>query len=432
LGLNCSQQLDHGGIEHSNTLAPFENGASRFFTVLLNDLLRYGVTPLVVRRHTGHHLEVEIVLDGVRVDGTSWEIESLFNRERLIVVPKSQYAIEVEDDGPYGNITLLGSTHCLLSVRGGESDVTVAFSDDGPQPYTREVKLSTVVLPSERWPENRAKWLRAEELGFHAAYTYDHLSWRSFRERTWMSMVPLLAAVSEATSTIRLGPLVTSPNFRHPLLLAKDLITLDDVSNGRLTVGVGAGGRGFDAEVFGDTPWTNRERHERFVEFTNALDTLLRENASTIDGAFYPVVDSRQLPGPVQRPRPPLLVSALGPKSISFAARIGDGWICVGGLVESNMTTEEVVREQSNKLDSELSGFGRSGDAFERLFLDGFNDESPLSSFESFVDWAGRYHALGFTELVIHYPVVDSPFDVDQSLFERIATDGREAIVAWH
>jgi len=245
-------------------------------------------------------------------------------------------------------------------------------------------------------------------------------------------MVPLLAAVSEATSTVRLGPLVTSPNFRHPLLLAKDLITLDDVSDGRLTIGVGAGGRGFDAEVFGEEPWTNRERHERFVEFTTVLDTLLRENGSTIDGAFYPVVDSRQIPGPVQRPRPPLLVSALGPKSISFAAQIGDGWICVGGLVESNLTTEEVVREQSTRLDSELVNRGRGDDAFQRLFLDGFNDESPLTSFDSFVDWAGRYHALGFTELVIHFPVPDSPFDVNQSLFERIATEGREVIVAWH
>lgn len=246
-----------------------------------------------------------------------------------------------------------------------------------------------------------------------------------------MSMVPLLAAVSEVTSTIRLGPLVTTPNFRHPLLLAKDLVTLDDVSNGRLTIGVGAGGRGFDAEVLGDEPWTDRERHERFVEFTTVLDTLLREDASTIDGAFYPVVDSRQIPGPVQRPRPPLLVSALGPRSISFAAQIGDGWICVGGLVESDMTTEEVVREQSARLDDELHSCGRGDSVFQRVFLDGFNDETPLSSFASFLDWAGRYHALGFTELVIHYPIADSLFDVDQALFERIATEGRDVIAAW-
>jgi alkanesulfonate monooxygenase SsuD/methylene tetrahydromethanopterin reductase-like flavin-dependent oxidoreductase (luciferase family) len=292
------------------------------------------------------------------------------------------------------------------------------------------VQLSVVVLPSERWSENRAKWLHAEELGFHAAYTYDHLSWRSFRDRTWMSMVPLLAAVSAVTSSISLGPLVTSPNFRHPLLLAKDLITLDDLSGGRLVIGIGAGGRGFDASVFGGAQWSTAERHERFKEFTSTLDRLLREPDSTIAGTYYPIVESRQIPGPLQKPRPPLLVSALGSKGITFAAQIGDGWISVGGLPEWSGTTEEAVREQSGRLDDALAMTGRTTH-FERLFLDGQNDESPTTSYERFIDWAERYRALRFSELVIHYPVADSIFDYDLDLFERIATEGRETLEAW-
>jgi alkanesulfonate monooxygenase SsuD/methylene tetrahydromethanopterin reductase-like flavin-dependent oxidoreductase (luciferase family) len=272
--------------------------------------------------------------------------------------------------------------------------------------------------------------MHAEELGFHAAYTYDHLSWRSFRDRTWMSMVPLLAAVSTVTSRISLGPLVTSPNFRHPLLLAKDLITLDDLSGGRLIVGIGAGGRGFDAEVFGGAQWSSAERHERFKEFTATLDQLLREPASSIAGTFYPIVESRQIPGPLQQPRPPLLVSALGPKGIAFAAQIGDGWISVGGLPEWSGTTEEAVREQSARLDEALAMNGRATH-FERLFLDGQNDESPTTSYERFIDWAERYRTLRFNELVIHYPVVDSIFDYDLKLFERIGTEGRETLEAW-
>jgi len=293
------------------------------------------------------------------------------------------------------------------------------------------VKLSVVVLPSERWSENRAKWLHAEELGLHAAYTYDHLSWRSFRERTWMSMVPLLAAVSAVTTKISIGPLVTSPNFRHPLLLAKDLITLDDVSEGRLIIGVGAGGRGFDASVFGGVTWSNAERHERFKEFTATLDQLLREPASTVAGTYYPIVESRQIPGPLQQPRPPLFVSALGPKGIAFAAQVGDGWISVGGLPEWTGSTEEAVRAQSKCLDEALAQHGRTT-RFERLLLDGFSDESPTTSYERFVDWAGRYHAIGFSEVVIHYPVTDSTFDYDLALFERIATEGRETLEAWN
>lgn len=293
------------------------------------------------------------------------------------------------------------------------------------------MKLSVVVLPSERWAQNQSKWIQAEQLGFHAAYTYDHLSWRSFRDRTWMSMVPLLAAASAATSSIAFGPLVTSPNFRHPLLLAKDLITLDDLSGGRLIIGIGAGGQGFDASVLGNEPWSTTERHERFKEFTSTLDRLLREPESTIDGPYYPIIESRQIPGPVQQPRPPMFVSAMGSKAISFAAQIGDGWISVGGLPTWKGSTEEAAREQSARLDEALAHSGRTG-PFARLFLDGQNDESPLTSYERFIDWAGRYRAIGFSELVIHYPVADSIFDVDQGLFERIATQGRETIEAWN
>ena len=77
---------------------------------------------------------------------------------------------------------------------------------------------------------------------------------RSFRDRPWFGAVPTLAAAAAATTHLRLGPLVTSPNFRHPVTLAKDLMSLDDISAGRLIVGIGAGGIGFDAEVLGEAP----------------------------------------------------------------------------------------------------------------------------------------------------------------------------------
>jgi alkanesulfonate monooxygenase SsuD/methylene tetrahydromethanopterin reductase-like flavin-dependent oxidoreductase (luciferase family) len=168
-------------------------------------------------------------------------------------------------------------------------------------------------------------WRQADEYGLHAAYTYDHLSWRSFREAPWFTMIPTLTAAAGVTTSLRLGPLVTSPNFRHPLLLAKDLLALDDISGGRISIDVGSGGTGFDATVLGGKVWSVGERHARFVEFTRALDILLREPATNLEGPFYPVVDSRQIPGPVQSPRPPILLGALGPKSLALAAEIAEG-----------------------------------------------------------------------------------------------------------
>ena len=292
------------------------------------------------------------------------------------------------------------------------------------------MRLSTVILPSERWSENRPKWIEAERLGLHAAYTYDHLSWRSFRERPWFTMVPFLAAASQVTSSIRLGPLVTTPNFRHPLLLAKDLLALDDVSNGRLVVGVGAGGQGFDASVLGHEPWSDRERFARYQEFTLTLERLLREPATSVKGEYYSVQDSRQLPGPVQRPRPPLYLSGLRRRSIAFAAEVGDGWVSVGAFSDAGDSTEVAVERQSQLLDDALGELGRTG-PYERLFLGPQTDEAPLGSYEGFLDWAGRYRELKITELVIHYPIPDSIFDYDHGLFERIATEGRDVLESW-
>jgi len=73
------------------------------------------------------------------------------------------------------------------------------------------LRLSTVILPIYRWaPEGRDIWQRAEEMGFGAAYTYDHLSWRTFRDAHWYGAIPTLTAAAGVTGTIRLGTMVTS------------------------------------------------------------------------------------------------------------------------------------------------------------------------------------------------------------------------------
>jgi alkanesulfonate monooxygenase SsuD/methylene tetrahydromethanopterin reductase-like flavin-dependent oxidoreductase (luciferase family) len=294
------------------------------------------------------------------------------------------------------------------------------------------MRLSVVILPTPRWSEVRPHWARAEEFGLYAGYTCDHLSWRSFRDKAWFTMVPTLVAAATATDSIRLGPLVTTPNFRHPLVLAKDLLALDDISNGRAIVGIGSGGRGFDATVLGHHAWSADERHRRFEEFTRALDRLLREQVSTLDGPFYPVVDSRQYPGPVQLPRPPIIVSALGPKSLALCAEIADGWVSIGSATRSHdQSTSEEVATQVSKLNEELERQGQTESSMQRLLLDFEGGEEPLASFDAFIDWAGRYRALGFDELVVHWPVPDSPYDYDRAVFERVATEGHAQIASW-
>ena len=286
------------------------------------------------------------------------------------------------------------------------------------------MRLSTVILPLARWSRSNEKWRRAEELGFSTAYTYDHLSWGRLEDRPWLGAVPTLSAAALATSTIRLGTLVTTPNFRHPVPLAKDLLSLDDLSNGRLTVGVGAGGIGSDAMVLGNDPWSAQERMDRFVNFVELLDHLLEHPVTSHRGSFYSASDARMLPGTVQQPRPPLFVAAAGKRGLGVVTRFGQGWVTIGRSSNAQESCYDAVSSQLNRLRGALDDAGRSLDSIERLLLDGLNDEQPLVSLDAFVDWAGRYQSLGITELVIHWPEPNSLFDFDVATFEKIASEG--------
>lgn len=283
-------------------------------------------------------------------------------------------------------------------------------------------------MPTGRVKTMLEAWRRVDDWGLHAAYTYDHLTWRSFREDPWYALVPTLAAAAASTTRVRLGPLVTTPNLRHPVVLTKELQTLDHLSNGRLSVGVGAGGTGYDATAFGAAPLTSPERHARFVDFTETLVHLLANRIGDIATDHFVAHDTRQIPSSLQRPRPPLYISGLGPKSIDLAARLGDGWVTIGSSDERS--TLDAVRRQIDWLATARSRHGVT-DHFEKILLDMHVDEHPLASLEAFLDWAGRYAALGITEVVVHYPVPDSPFDADLTTFEAIATTGRELVANW-
>lgn len=291
-------------------------------------------------------------------------------------------------------------------------------------------RLGTVILPYRRWQDGgRAAWQRAEELGFHTAYTYDHLSWRSFRDGPWFGALPTLTAAAGITERMRLGTLVTSPNFRHPVTLAKELISLDDISGGRVTLGIGAGGTGFDATTLGQEPWTPSERADRFAEFVPLLDRLLSEDAVSYEGRFYSAHEARNIPGCVQRPRLPFTVAATGPRGLRLAARYGQAWVTTGDpkLYETGTPEQswQALRDQVERLSKACADIGRDADAMDKVLLTGSTPDRsrPLESLDAFVDFAGRYMELGFSEIAIHWPIPNSDFAAGEGVFEKIATE---------
>jgi alkanesulfonate monooxygenase SsuD/methylene tetrahydromethanopterin reductase-like flavin-dependent oxidoreductase (luciferase family) len=285
------------------------------------------------------------------------------------------------------------------------------------------VRLGVVILPEQRWRAGGAStWLAAEALGFAHAWTYDHLAWRTLRDDPWFGAVPVLAAAAAVTSTIRLGPLVASPNFRHPVPFAREVLALDDIAGGRLTVGLGAGGEGWDASMLGHEPWARAERTERFEEFVALLDRLLTEGDVTSAGRYYAAVEARSAPGCVQRPRVPFAVAATGPRGMAVAAAFARTWVSTGertsGEAVDAATGAEQIGRQVEQLDDACAAIGRDPNTIDRLVLAGPSLDQGLSSVDHFADTLGRYAAAGATDFVVHWPRPSDPYRGDRATFE--------------
>lgn len=282
-----------------------------------------------------------------------------------------------------------------------------------------------MLLPQERWATARERWRRAEELGFDHAWTYDHLAWRDLADEPWFATVPLLAAAAAVTTRIGLGTWVASPNFRHPVPFAKDVMGLDDVSGGRFVLGVGAGGEGWDAGVLGPAP-TRGERTRRFAEFLEVLDALLTQPVTEHVGEFYEAHAARMVPGTLARPRTPFVVAANGPRGMALAARHGQGWVTYGP------GTGVGAGEAGDAQEAWWAGLARMAQAFDEveaaagvrvprwLSLDGAPTFS-LTDADLAAEGVERAAALGFGDVVVHWPRAQGVYAGGERELERFA-----------
>jgi alkanesulfonate monooxygenase SsuD/methylene tetrahydromethanopterin reductase-like flavin-dependent oxidoreductase (luciferase family) len=286
------------------------------------------------------------------------------------------------------------------------------------------VRVGVCIIPTDPWPTAVDQARHVEALGFDHLWTYDHLSWQHYRDEPWFGAIPWLTGLAGVTERIRLGTLVCSPNFREPLTLAKDAIALDHVSGGRFVLGVGAGGVGWDATVYGGEPIAPAARTARFAEMVEALDGLLTHGTYSYAGDHYVIADARTLPGPLQRPRLPLAVAAAGPKALAVTARYGDAWITIGDPWHDDSAAgiERAVRDQVHRLEDACAAIGRDPAALDRILLTGAGDDRPLASVDAFADYAGRFADVGVTDLVLHHPRAGDPhWDDPPDSLDRVA-----------
>jgi alkanesulfonate monooxygenase SsuD/methylene tetrahydromethanopterin reductase-like flavin-dependent oxidoreductase (luciferase family) len=287
------------------------------------------------------------------------------------------------------------------------------------------VRFGIVILADQRWQQSAPRWRRAEEYGFDHAWTYDHLGWGSLVDGPWFDAIPTLTAAATVTTRISLGMLVASPNFRHPVSFARQLTAVDDISGGRLMLGLGAGagGTSFDTTVLGGQQLTARERVDRFAEFAELLDLLLRNDRVTWHGAYYEAVDARTTPGCIQKPRVPFVMAANGQRSIGIAARFGDGWVTTGRPADDLQTWWRTVADRGRQFDDALSCAGRTPAEVRRYLSLDAGPVYSLSSAEFFADAVARAVELGFTDVITHWPRPDGPYAGDEAVLDVIAAN---------
>jgi alkanesulfonate monooxygenase SsuD/methylene tetrahydromethanopterin reductase-like flavin-dependent oxidoreductase (luciferase family) len=285
------------------------------------------------------------------------------------------------------------------------------------------MRFGLTILTDLPWAEAEPRWRAAEDMGFDHAWTYDHLVWAGLPESPWVGAVPTLTAAALVTSSIRLGTLVTAPNFRHPVAFHREVQALDDISGGRFLLGVGTGGDP-DSQILGTPPLTVKERVDRFQEFTDLLVRLRTEDHVTSDGRWFSAADARTLP-PVRDV--PLIVAGNGPRSVRYAARTGDGWVTTG----PNTAGEDwyaSLGTASATMDEALSAEGRDPGSFRRYLL---LDSAPaygaarfaLQSVGLFEEMTGRAAELGFTDVVTHWPRPSDPYAGSVDVLEQVAAD---------
>ena len=267
-------------------------------------------------------------------------------------------------------------------------------------------------------------WREAEQMGFDHAWTFDHVTWGGLPDSPWFGAVPTLAAAAAVTERIGLGTFVSSPNNHHPVQFMREVLALDDISGGRLLLGLGSGGD-LDARILGeDLPL--RDRVARFHEFTGLLDRLLREDHVTTDGRFYSARDVRTLPGPVRGDsgnRVPLVLAANGPKSVRLAVERGDGWMPYGGNADTDAEWWDLVGGLGRRVDEALDAAGRESHGFARyLNLDSAPTFS-LTSAAAFEDAVGRAADLGFTDVITHWPRTTEPFLGSRDVLDEVVAD---------
>ncbi len=192
------------------------------------------------------------------------------------------------------------------------------------------MRFSIWPSPMRPWDEILELTQHCERTGWDGVYFADHFMPNAPDatplDGDTLECWSVIAALAASVPRLRIAPLVTSVTYRHPAVLANIAAAVDNISHGRLLLGIGAGWQENEHAAYGVELGSVKERLDRFEEATQVLISLLREKRTTFNGEYFRITDAPNQPTPVQTPIP-LLIGGRGEKrTMRIAARYADEW----------------------------------------------------------------------------------------------------------
>ncbi|MFW6075529.1 MAG: TIGR03560 family F420-dependent LLM class oxidoreductase, partial [Chloroflexota bacterium] len=262
-------------------------------------------------------------------------------------------------------------------------------------------RFGLVVSQRDPWPELVERAQLAESLGADIIWVVDHFIGPDDDLQMTFEGWTVLAGLAMATSRVRLGMLVSGNTYRNPGLLAKQAVTVDHISNGRVDFGIGAGWWEKEHEMYGYDFPSAGERVSRLQEALEMIDSLQRNERTTFEGEYYGLQDATFEPKPLQHPSMPIVLGADGPRMLRITARYASIW---------NTRSEPAdAARKSQFLDDACREIERDPGEITRSIWPFPDFLTSVDDFRAMVD---AYREIGFTDFVSRWPVDDDQMAV--------------------
>lgn len=244
------------------------------------------------------------------------------------------------------------------------------------------------------WAELVSQWQLAEELGFDSIWLFDHfMALYADPDGPCLETSTLLAALAQETSRAKIGVLVYGNTHRAPALLAREIVTVDHISNGRAILGIGAGWNEREHRAYGIPFPSAGERVDMLDESLQIMESLFTNQRTTFHGAHYKLEDAPFAPKPVQE-KLPVLIGGSRPKMLKVIARHADIWDTSNDPIQLKTGLEQLQRN--------CEEIGRDP---HEIIISGSFGADRIEREEGFEELIRSYRAVGTSQFLFDFPL---------------------------